>query len=50
MPGVEVHANLIDTLIDAILYYTSTKRAEEVYNSSIKKGLNHEKARANAEK
>ena len=50
MPGVEVHANLIDTLIDAILYYTSTKRAEEVYNSSIKKGLNHEKASANAEK
>ncbi len=50
MPGVEVHANLIDTLVDAILYYTSTKRADEIYKNSIKKGLNEEKARINAKK
>ena len=29
MPGVEIHANLIDTVISAILYYTSTKNAEK---------------------
>ena len=29
MPGVEVHANLIDTLISAILYYSSSKRAKD---------------------
>ena len=39
MPGVEVHANLVDTIISAVLYYSSSKRAEEVYNSSIKSGL-----------
>ena len=44
MPGVEVHANLIDTLIDAILYYTSKKRSDDIYNAAIKKGLPQEKA------
>ena len=29
MPGVEIHANLIDTVISAILYYTSTKNSEK---------------------
>ena len=28
MPGVEIHANLIDTVISAILYYTSNKNAK----------------------
>ena len=37
MPGVEIHANLIDTVISAILYYTSNKNANAVYNQSIKK-------------
>jgi adenylate cyclase len=35
MPGVEIHANLIDTVISAILYYTSSKNAENVYMQSI---------------
>ena len=48
MPGVEVHANLIDTIVDAILYYTSTKKAENIYKESIKKGLNKDKARSNS--
>ena len=39
MPGVEIHANLIDTAISAILYYTSNKNAENVYKQSLKKGL-----------
>ena len=39
MPGVEIHANLIDTVISAILYYTSSKNAEKVYNQAIKEGL-----------
>lgn len=50
MPGVEVHANLIDTLVDAILFYTTTKRAEDIYNSSLKKGLNEVEARKNSDK
>ncbi len=44
MPGVEIHANLIDTVISAILYYTSTKNSEKVYKDSLKKGLSEEKA------
>lgn len=48
MPGVEVHANLIDTIVDAILYYTSTKKAQNIYKDSIKKGLNKDKARSNS--
>ena len=44
MPGVEIHANLIDTVISAILYYTSNKNAIAVYNSSIKKGMSEEDA------
>ncbi len=44
MPGVEIHANLIDTVISAILYYTSNKSANSVYNSSIKKGMSEEDA------
>ena len=44
MPGVEIHANLVDTVISAILYYTSTKNAEKVYNQSIKKGMSEEEA------
>jgi adenylate cyclase len=44
MPGVEIHANLIDTVISAILYYTSNKNANSVYNSSIKKGMSEEDA------
>ena len=27
MPGVEIHANLIDTVISAIMYYSSKKNA-----------------------
>ncbi len=50
MPGVEVHANLVDTIIDAILYYTSTKRAADIYNASIKKGLGEIKAKENSNK
>ena len=44
MPGVEIHANLIDTVISAILYYTSTKNAEKTYQQSIKKGMSEEDA------
>ncbi len=44
MPGVEIHANLIDTVISAILYYTSNKNAENVYQKSLKKGLSEEEA------
>ena len=50
MPGVEVHANLIDTIVDAILFYTSSKRAEDIYNSSLKQGLEESKAKENSEK
>ena len=38
MPGVEIHANLIDTVISAILYYTSSKNAEKVYQKALKDG------------
>ena len=44
MPGVEIHANLIDTVISAILYYTSNKNANAVYNQSIKKGMSESEA------
>ena len=44
MPGVEIHANLIDTVISAILYYTSDKNAENVYKQSLKKGLSEKEA------
>ncbi len=44
MPGVEIHANLIDTVISAILYYTSNKNANAVYNQSLKNGMNEEEA------
>ena len=44
MPGVEVHANLIDTIISAILYYSSSKKAEDIYNAAIKTGLTEEEA------
>ena len=44
MPGVEIHANLIDTVISAILYYTSNKNAENVYKQSLKKGLSENEA------
>ncbi len=44
MPGVEIHANLIDTVISAILYYTSNKNAENIYKQSLKKGLTEEEA------
>ena len=44
MPGVEIHANLIDTVISAIMYYTSNKNAENVYKQSLKKGLSEQEA------
>ncbi len=44
MPGVEIHANLIDTVISAILYYTSNKKAKNIYDQSIKKGLSEEES------
>ena len=44
MPGVEIHANLIDTVISAILYYTSNKNANAVYNQSLKNGMNEVEA------
>ncbi len=44
MPGVEIHANLIDTIISAILYYSSNKQYNDVYNSEIKKGKSKEQA------
>ena len=50
MPGVEIHANLIDTVISAILYYTSNKNANAVYNQSIKKGMSESEALAEKNK
>ena len=50
MPGVEIHANLIDTVISAILYYTSTKNAEKIYQQSIKKGMSEQDALAEKNK
>ena len=44
MPGVEIHANLIDTVISAILYYTSSKNAEKVYQKALKDGKSEEEA------
>ena len=44
MPGVEIHANLIDTVISAILYYTSSKNAEKVYQKALKDGKTEEEA------
>ena len=44
MPGVEIHANLIDTVISAIIYYTSNKNAENIYKKSIKKGKSEQEA------
>ena len=44
MPGVEVHANLVDTLISAILYYSSSKRAKDTYDAAIKSGLSETEA------
>ncbi len=44
MPGVEIHANLIDTIISAIFYYTSNKNASKVYQQSIQKGMTEEQA------
>jgi adenylate cyclase len=44
MPGVEVHANLVDTLISAILYYSSSKRAKDAYDAAIKSGLSETEA------
>lgn len=38
MPGVEIHANLIDTVISAIMFYTSNKNADIVFNKAIKEG------------
>lgn len=48
MPGVEIHANLIDTIISAILYYSSTKRANDLYTASIKDGLSEEESKLNS--
>ncbi len=50
MPGVEIHANLIDTVISAILYYSSNKNAEKVYKDAIKKGLSEEEAKLEKDK
>ena len=50
MPGVEIHANLIDTVTSAILYYTSNKNANAVYNQSIKKGMSESEALAEKNK
>ncbi len=50
MPGVEIHANLIDTIISAILYYTSSKNSENVYKNAIKKGSSEEDALAEKNK
>ncbi len=44
MPGVEIHANLIDTVISAIMYYTSNKNAEAVFKKAIKEGKNENQA------
>ena len=50
MPGVEIHANLIDTVISAILYYTSNKNANAVYTQSLKKGMSETEALAEKNK
>ena len=50
MPGVEIHANLIDTVISAILYYTSNKNANAVYTQSLKKGMSENEALAEKNK
>ncbi len=50
MPGVEIHANLIDTVISAIMYYTSNKRAENEYLKAIKDGKKPEQAQLEKEK
>ena len=44
MPGVEIHANLIDTVISAIMYYTSNKNAEAIFNKAIKDGKTQDQA------
>ena len=44
MPGVEIHANLIDTVISAIMYYTSNKNADAVFNKAIKEGKTEDQA------
>ena len=44
MPGVEIHANLIDTVISAILYYTSSKSADTVYQQALKNGKSENEA------
>ena len=44
MPGVEIHANLIDTVISAIMYYTSNKNAEAIFNKAIKEGKTEDQA------
>ncbi len=50
MPGVEIHANLIDTIISAILYYSSKKKSQEIYINSLKSGLDSTEAMKKAEK
>ena len=50
MPGVEIHANLIDTIISAILFYSSNKRAKDLYNQSINQGLSEEEAKLKSSK
>ncbi len=50
MPGVEIHANLIDTVISAIMYYTSNKNADIVFNKAIKEGKTEEEAFKEKEK
>ncbi len=50
MPGVEIHANLIDTIISAILYYSSKKKSQEIYDNSLKLGLDANEAIKKAEK
>ena len=44
MPGVEIHANLLDTVISAILYYTSSKSADTVYQQALKNGKSENEA------
>ena len=44
MPGVEIHANLIDTIIDAIIYYTNKTKSENTYKALIEKGESKEAA------
>ena len=44
MPGVEIHANLIDTVISAIMYYTSNKNAEAIFNKAISEGKTEDQA------